>query len=57
MHAEDAVVDYGGKRKIVKDISAVAPNIEGAVLPQALIVETIDLRNLAALVVSPNEGH
>lgn len=33
MHAEYGIVDDGGKGKIVKNVGAVSPNIEGTILP------------------------
>ncbi len=57
MHAEDAIVDDGGQGEVVEDISAVTPDVEGAVLPEALVVEAVDLRDLPALVVAPDESH
>ena len=55
MDAEDAIVDDGGQREVIEDVSAVSPNIERAVLPQAFIVKSVDLGDLPALVVSSNQ--
>lgn len=55
MDAEDAIVDDGGEREVIEDVSAVSPNIERAVLPQAFIVKSVDLGDLPALVVSPDQ--
>lgn len=55
MDAEDAIVDDGGQREVIEDVSAVSPNIERAVLPQAFIVKSVDLGDLPALVVSPDQ--
>lgn len=57
MHAEDAIVDDSRKRKVIEDISAVSPYIQRAVLPQAFIIKSIDLGDLPALVVTPDQGH
>lgn len=43
MDTEDAAVDEGGEREVVKHISAVAPDVDRAVLAQALVVEAINL--------------
>ena len=55
MDAEDAIVDDGSQREVIEDVSAVSPNIERAVLPQAFIVKSVDLGDLPALVVSPDQ--
>lgn len=55
MDAEDAIVDDGGEREVIEDVSAVSPNIERAVLPQTFIVKSVDLGDLPALVVSPDQ--
>ena len=55
MDAEDAIVDDGGQREVIEDVSAVSPNIERAVLPQTFIVKSVDLGDLPALVVSSNQ--
>jgi len=57
MNAEDAVIDDSRQRQVIEDISAVAPNIERAILSQAFIVKPVNLCDLSALVVSANEGH
>lgn len=56
MHAEDAIVDDGGKREVIKHISAVSPYIQRAVLPQAFIIKSVDLGDLPALMVTPDQG-
>lgn len=57
MDAEDAVVDDGGEGEVVEDVGAVPPDVERAVLPQALIIEPVDLRDLPALVVPSDQRH
>lgn len=47
-------VDDGGEAEVVEDLGAVAPDGDGAVLAQALVVEAVDLRDLTALVVAPD---
>lgn len=53
--AEDAVLDDGREAEVVKDLGAVAPHIDRAVLLEALIVEAVHLRDLAALVVAADQ--
>ena len=56
MEAEDLVVDERGEREVVEQIGEVFPDVCIAVFSEALIVETIDLRDLAGLVVSSEDG-
>ena len=53
--AEDAVVDDGRQAQEVEDLRAVLPDVHGTVLSQALVVEAVDLRDLAALVVAADQ--
>jgi hypothetical protein len=49
---EDAVVDKSGKRQVVEDLRAVAPDIHRPILAQTLVVKTVHLRDLARFVVT-----
>ena len=55
VNAEDLAVDDGREREIVEDFRAVAPDGDGAVFAQALVVEAVDLSDLTRLVVAPNQ--
>lgn len=55
MNTENFVVNDGSESEVVEDVRAVAPNVHRAELSQALIVEAIDLGDLAGLVVSSDE--
>ena len=55
MEAEDLVINEGGKGEIIEQIREELPNIGIAVLSEAFIVETINLRNLARLVISTQD--
>lgn len=46
MDAEDLIVDDGSQGQEIKHLRTILPNIQTPVLPQALIVETVDLRDL-----------
>lgn len=48
--------DEGAEREVVEDFAAVAPDICGAVFPQALVVEAVDGGDLAGFVVASDEG-
>lgn len=54
---EDLVVDQGSEGKVVEEISKVLPHIRISVLPQAFIIEAIDLSDLARFVVSTENGN
>jgi hypothetical protein len=56
MHAKYTPIHDGGEREVVKDLAAPAPDARRSVLALALVEETIHLRNLARLVVPPDEG-
>lgn len=55
--AEDLVVDEGGEREVVEQVGEILPHIRVSVLPQALVVETVHLRNLSRFVVSAQDGN
>ena len=55
MHTEDAIVNDRSQGKVVEDVSAVSPHIHTAILPQTLVIETINLCDLSALMVSSDE--
>lgn len=55
MHAEDVLVDDGGQAQVVEDLCAVSPDVDAAVLPEALVVEPVHLRDLPALVVAADQ--
>lgn len=43
VHAKDFFLNEGGQRQVVEDLRAVPPHVHAAVLPQALVVEPVDL--------------
>ena len=51
------VLNESGKGKIVEQVREVPPDIRVAVLPQALVVEAIHLRDLPRFVVSAQDRH
>ena len=56
VEAEDLVVNQGGKRKVVEEVSEVFPDIRIAVFPQAFVVEAVDLSDLSGFVVAAEDG-
>jgi len=57
VQAEDRILDKGGEGKVVKEVCKAFPDVCVAVLPQAFVIESINLRNLPALVVASENGH
>lgn len=57
MDAPDGVLDERGEREVVKDLSAIPPHVNGAVLAEAFVVKPIDLCDLSALVVAADQGN
>ena len=57
VQTEDLVVDQSGKRQIVEQICEVFPDVRVTVLAQALVVEAVDLGDLAGLVVTTEDGY
>jgi len=53
--AEDLVVNKGSERKVVEQISEVLPHIGVTVLSKALVIEAVDLGDLAGLVVTTED--
>lgn len=49
-------IDDGRQAEVVKDLSAVAPHGHRAVLAQTLVIEAVDLGDLTALMVAPDQG-
>ena len=56
VEAEDLVVDQRGEGEVVEEVGEVFPHVGVAVLAQALVVEAVDLRDLAGLVVATEDG-
>jgi hypothetical protein len=56
VQAENFLFYDCGKRKVIKEVSEVFPNIRISVFPQALIIETIHLCDLARLMISTEDS-
>ena len=56
VQAEDLVVDERGQGQVVEEVGEKLPHVGVAVLAQALVVEAVDLRDLAGLVVAAQDG-
>lgn len=56
VETEDLVVNEGSQRQVIEQVGKVFPDVGVAVLAQALVVESVDLGDLARLVVSSKNG-
>lgn len=56
MHTEYFLVNDGWQSDVIEDLGAIPPDVYWAVLPQTLVIKAIDLSNLPALVVSPDQS-
>lgn len=52
MHTIYLVLNYGDEREVVKHVSEVFPHLLAPVLAENLVVKTVDLCDLAGLVVA-----
>lgn len=57
MDTEDGVVDDGSNGKVIKDVGAIAPDVEGAKFPEAFIVESVHLGDLSAFMIPSNKSN
>lgn len=57
VQTEDLVVDESGEGEIIEEIGKVLPDISITVLAKALVVEAVDLGDLARLVVASEDGN
>lgn len=56
MQAEDLVLDEGGEGEKIEEVGEVFPHVRVAVLSKAFVVKSIDLRDLAGLVISSEDS-
>jgi hypothetical protein len=49
------VVDESSERKVVEEVGEVLPDVRISILPQALVVETVNLSDLSRLVVTTED--
>ncbi len=57
MQAEDFVFHNRGEGEEVEEVSVLLPHVGAAVLPHALVIKTIHLRDLPGLVISAKNGY
>lgn len=56
VQTEDLAVHQRREGQVVKQVSEVFPHVGVSVFPQALVIETIDLSDLTALMVTAKNG-
>ena len=56
VETEDLVVDERGEGEVVEEVGEVLPHVGVAVLAEALVVESVHLRDLPGLVVAAEDG-
>lgn len=56
METEDLVVNEGGEGEVVEKVGEVLPDVGVAIFAQTLIVESVDLCDLAGFVVAAQNG-
>ena len=57
MKAENGVIDDSSQRKIIKQLSEVNPDIGVSILPQALVIEPVDLGDLSYFVITSQNSY
>ena len=55
MNTEDLIVDHSCQRQVVENFCAVAPDIYRAILSEAFIIETVNLCDLSALMITSDK--
>ena len=56
VQTEDLIIDQGSQREVIEQVCEVLPNVRVSVLSETLVVEAVDLGDLARLVVSTEDG-
>lgn len=56
MQAEELILNHCGKREVIEQLSEAFPDIGVAIFAGALIVEAVDLCDLARLMVASEDG-
>ena len=55
VHAENLLVHDGRQGQEVHNLRAVAPHVDRAILAHALVIKPVHLRDLARLVIAPDQ--
>ena len=54
--AEDLILNEGGEREEIEEVGEIFPDIGVAVFSEAFVIKSVDLCDLAGLVVSSKDG-
>ena len=57
MYTENPIINNSSKRQKIEYFCAKPPNINRSILPQTLIIKSINLSNLSTLMISPNQSN
>jgi hypothetical protein len=57
MNRKNPIINDGGQADVIKELAAVSPDIGITELPQALIVKSVYLGDLAALMIASDQRH
>lgn len=57
MYAKDFIIDDSCKCQIIEDFCTVAPYINWSILSETFVIETVDLSDLSALVISTDKSY
>jgi hypothetical protein len=57
VQTEDLVFDESSEGEVVEEVGEIFPHVGIAVFAEALVVEAVDLGNLAGFVVSTKDGN
>lgn len=57
MHTEDLIIDHNAQREEVEHVREIVPDIGVAVLPHALGIETVRLRDPPGFMVPSDQMH
>ena len=57
VNAKYFIVNQSCKGKVVEYLCAILPHVQGAVFPQALVIESVDLSYLPRLMISPQQSY
>lgn len=55
MHTEDFVINQCRKAEVIENFGAIPPHIHGSIFPQTFIIESINLCDLSAFMISSNQ--
>jgi hypothetical protein len=55
MNAEHPSIDHSSQAEIIEYVAAISPDVDATIFSLTFIIESVNLSNLARLVVSPDK--